>query len=32
LVLFGWGGIGLAVYFLYARSRSHVGLGTSGDD
>ena len=27
LVLFGWGGIGLIVYFLYSRSRSHVGLG-----
>ena len=27
LVLFGWGGIGLLVYFLYSRSRSHVGLG-----
>ncbi len=27
LVLVGWGGIGLLVYFLYSRSRSHVGLG-----
>jgi APA family basic amino acid/polyamine antiporter len=27
LVLFGWGAIGLVVYFLYSRSRSHVGLG-----
>ena len=26
LVLFGWGGIGLVVYFLYSRHRSHVGL------
>jgi len=26
LVLFGWGGIGLVVYFLYSRSRSHVGI------
>ncbi len=25
LVLFGWGGIGLLVYFLYSRSRSYVG-------
>jgi len=22
-----WGGIGLLVYFLYSRSRSHVGRG-----
>ena len=29
LVLVGWGGIGLVVYFLYGRSRSHVGLGLS---
>ncbi len=29
LVLVGWGGIGLVVYFLYSRSRSHVGLGLS---
>jgi len=27
LVLIGWGGLGLIVYFLYSRSRSHVGLG-----
>ena len=27
LVLPVWGVIGLAVYFLYSRSRSHVGLG-----
>jgi len=27
LVLVGWGGIGLIVYFLYSRSRSHVGRG-----
>jgi len=27
LVLVGWGGLGLIVYFLYSRSRSHVGLG-----
>ena len=27
LVLPGWGVIGLAIYFGYARSRSHVGLG-----
>jgi APA family basic amino acid/polyamine antiporter len=27
LVLVGWGGIGLVVYFLYSRSRSHVGRG-----
>ncbi len=29
LVLPVWGAIGLAIYFLYSRSRSHVGLGTS---
>ena len=29
LVLVGWGGIGLVVYFLYSRSRSHVGRGLS---
>ena len=29
LVLPGWGIIGLAVYFLYSRSRSHVGRGIS---
>jgi APA family basic amino acid/polyamine antiporter len=29
LVLVGWGGAGLIVYFLYGRSRSHVGLGLS---
>ncbi len=29
LVLFGWGGVGLLVYFLYSRSRSHVGRGLS---
>jgi APA family basic amino acid/polyamine antiporter len=27
LVLPGWGAIGLVVYFLYGRSRSHVGRG-----
>jgi APA family basic amino acid/polyamine antiporter len=27
LVLVGWGAIGLVVYFLYSRSRSHVGRG-----
>lgn len=27
LVLPGWGAIGLVIYFLYSRSRSHVGLG-----
>jgi len=27
LVLIGWGAVGLLVYFLYSRSRSHVGLG-----
>jgi APA family basic amino acid/polyamine antiporter len=27
LVLPVWGGIGLIVYFLYSRNRSHVGLG-----
>jgi APA family basic amino acid/polyamine antiporter len=27
LVLPGWGAIGLLVYFLYGRSRSHVGRG-----
>jgi len=27
LVLFGWGGLGLIVYYTYSRSRSHVGLG-----
>jgi APA family basic amino acid/polyamine antiporter len=27
LVLVGWGGIGLIVYFLYSRSRSHDGRG-----
>ncbi len=29
LVLVGWGGLGLIVYFTYSRSRSHVGLGLS---
>jgi APA family basic amino acid/polyamine antiporter len=29
LVLPGWGAMGLVVYFLYSRSRSHVGLGAS---
>ena len=29
LVLVGWGGVGLIIYFLYSRSRSHVGLGLS---
>ncbi|MBO9670948.1 MAG: amino acid permease [Sphingobium sp.] len=27
LVLPGWGAIGLVIYFLYSRSRSHVGRG-----
>jgi len=27
LVLPGWGAIGLLIYFLYSRSRSHVGRG-----
>jgi len=27
LVLFGWGGIGLVIYYAYSRRRSHVGLG-----
>ena len=27
LVLFGWGGIGLIIYYAYSRSRSHVGMG-----
>ena len=27
LVLIGWGGIGLVIYYAYSRSRSHVGLG-----
>jgi APA family basic amino acid/polyamine antiporter len=27
LVLPGWGAIGLLIYFLYSRKRSHVGLG-----
>ena len=27
LVLPGWGAIGLVIYFLYSRSRSHVALG-----
>ena len=27
LVLPGWGLVGLLVYFLYSRSRSHVGRG-----
>jgi APA family basic amino acid/polyamine antiporter len=31
LVLFGWGGIGLVVYFLYSRSRSHVGRELAGE-
>jgi APA family basic amino acid/polyamine antiporter len=34
LVLPGWGAIGLLIYFLYSRSRSHVGRGefdTVGD-
>jgi APA family basic amino acid/polyamine antiporter len=34
LVLPGWGAIGLLIYFLYSRSRSHVGRGideTLGD-
>jgi APA family basic amino acid/polyamine antiporter len=35
LVLPIWGGLGLLVYFLYGRSRSHVGRGMvdrMGDD
>jgi basic amino acid/polyamine antiporter, APA family len=33
LVLPGWGAIGLLIYFLYSRSRSHVGRGIiDGDD
>jgi APA family basic amino acid/polyamine antiporter len=27
LVLPGWGIVGLGIYFLYSRSRSHVGRG-----
>jgi len=27
LVLPGWGAVGLLIYFLYSRSRSHVGRG-----
>ncbi|WP_428969730.1 amino acid permease [Sphingomonas sp. Xoc002] len=27
LVLPGWGAVGLAIYFLYSRKRSHVGRG-----
>ena len=27
LVLPGWGAIGLLIYFLYSRKRSHVGRG-----
>jgi APA family basic amino acid/polyamine antiporter len=27
LVLPGWGMVGLAIYFLYSRRRSHVGRG-----
>ena len=27
MVLFGWGAVGLLVYFGYSRSRSHVGRG-----
>lgn len=27
LVLVGWGALGLVIYFLYSRSRSHVGRG-----
>ncbi|WP_174274137.1 amino acid permease [Sphingomonas bacterium] len=30
LVLPGWGIIGLLIYFLYSRSRSHVGRGAVG--
>ncbi len=29
MVLFGWGAVGLLVYFGYSRSRSHVGRGIS---
>jgi APA family basic amino acid/polyamine antiporter len=32
LVLPVWGGAGLLVYFLYSRSRSHVGRGLAGTD
>jgi basic amino acid/polyamine antiporter, APA family len=33
-LFFGWAAIGLVVYFLYSRSRSHVGQGRddAGDD
>jgi APA family basic amino acid/polyamine antiporter len=31
LVLPGWGAIGLLIYFLYSRSRSHVGRGYEDD-
>jgi APA family basic amino acid/polyamine antiporter len=32
LVLPIWGGVGLAVYFLYSRAASHVGRGIDGVD
>jgi APA family basic amino acid/polyamine antiporter len=31
MVLFGWGAIGLVIYFAYSRSHSHVGRGTDGE-
>ncbi|WP_375380396.1 amino acid permease [uncultured Sphingomonas sp.] len=32
MVLFGWGAIGLAIYFGYSRSRSNVGRGVNDLD
>ena len=32
LVLPGWGAVGLLIYFLYSRSRSHVGRGVDDID
>jgi len=32
LVLVGWGGLGLLIYFLYSRGHSHVGLGLGESD
>ena len=31
MVLFGWGAIGLAIYFGYSRSRSYVGRGITDE-
>ena len=31
LVLPGWGAVGLVIYFLYSRPRSHVGRGVTDD-